>query len=82
MYFNDNKINDSIAYVTELQQLESYNNYDIIIYEPDYYDKIHNIWPRGMPISYKYGYECKVVNVSVFIIVTNNPQMYPLYNKI
>lgn len=72
----------NVAVVTELQQLEAYPNYDTVIYYTDYFDKLHELWPRGVPITYKYGYQIKTVKCSTFIIVTNDLHRYPLYKKL
>lgn len=71
-----------VAVVTELCQLEAYDEYDHVIYFCDYMDKLQLLWPRKVPITYKYGYEIKHINVETFIIVTNTPKLYSLYKNI
>lgn len=41
-----------------------------------------NLYPRGMPICYKYGYEQIHVKPHRFIIETQNRQLFPLYRNI
>ena len=74
--------NDRVAVVTDLSQLEAYEDYDHVIYYCDYMDRLHLLWPRKVPITYKYGYEIKTVNVHTFVIVTNTPRLYQLYKNI
>lgn len=78
------ELDDTCVIVTELNQLELYSNYKTVIYQCPYYDPLHALWPRKVPIHYKYGYELKVVKCEKFIIVTSdtNYKLYPLYNKI
>lgn len=73
----------TIAVLTKLEQLEAYPcTVDKIIFKPDDYDEIYSLWARGMPIFYKYGYEYKVINPKILIIVTETPNFYPLYKNI
>lgn len=80
-YFNLEEIELHAAVVTELCQLEAYDDYNAVIYYADY-EKIHALWPRGAPITYKYGYQIKVVHCQYFIVVTNTTGCYPLYKNI
>jgi len=73
---------DKVAVVTSLDQLEAYDEYLTVIYYCDYYERVQSLWPRGVPITYKYGYEIKKVLCQRFIIVTETPKLYPLYKKI
>lgn len=41
-----------------------------------------NMYPRGMPITYKYGYEHRHIKPDVFIIETHNKGLFPLYKNI
>lgn len=76
----------SLAVVTDLCQLEAYSRVltDItkVIYMPEYHELVHDLWPRGVPISYKYGYEVRVIRPETFVIVTNQPKIYKLYKYI
>lgn len=71
-----------VAVVTELDQLEAYESYTDVIYIPEYYQKVHSLWTRGVPISYKYGYETRVVQCMKFIVVTDLRSKYSGYEKI
>lgn len=63
--------NDNIvAIVTELSQLEAYSRYDTVIFYANVFDKLYNLWPKGVPVTYKYGYQLKTVNCKNFIIAT------------
>jgi len=64
-----------------MDELEAYDDYDIIIYFCDYVSPIMQNWPRGVPISYKYGYERKRIYPTVMILVTDC-QTSQLYKKI
>lgn len=73
---------DDLAIVTELSQLEAYETYENVIFMPEFYDRIYNLWPRGVPITYKYGYQQVVVKCQKFIVISSTPNLYSLYNKI
>jgi len=73
---------DKLAVVTDLSQLQAYDEYDHIIYYVDFFDRLHSLWSRGVPITYKYGYEIKKVNCYTLVIVTSTPGLYPHYKKI
>lgn len=72
---------NKMAVVTDLSQLQVYNDYNMVVYFSDYYDKIHSLWPRGVPITYKYGYDLRVVKVERMVIVTSLPGLYAPYYK-
>lgn len=80
-YFNWEET-DKVAIVTDLNQLEAYDEYDHVIYYSSYLEQIQNLWPRGVPITYKYGYEIKKLNCDSLTIVTSTPSLYPLYKNI
>lgn len=72
-----------LAVVTDLAKLEVYDDYDTVLYLSDFYDSEHMLWPRGMPITYKYGFTYKKVICDRFIITSNEPTRYsPYYKKI
>lgn len=71
-----------IAVVTNLNQLEAYTNYEIVLFICEDYEYIQKLWPRGVPISYKYGYEVRVIRPKALIIVTNHPDFYLSYKDI
>lgn len=73
---------DKIAVVTDLNQLEAYDEYEHVIYYCDHLDRLQLLWPRKVPITYKYGYEIRKVNCSTLIIVTETPGLYTLYKNI
>lgn len=75
---------ETLAVVTDLCQLDAYSDRDIkrIIYYPEVHELVHDLWPRGVPISYKFGYETKVIRPETFVIVTNQPKVYKLYKYI
>lgn len=80
-YF-DVSTND-MAVVTDLSQLEAYSDYRIVVYYVDFYDKLYDLWARGVPITYKYGYQLRVVNVEKFVIVTSSPKLFSkIYKRI
>lgn len=74
----------SLVAVTDLCQLEAYNDVDIkrVIYFPEIHELVHDLWPRGVRISYKFGYETRVIRPETFIVVTNQPKIYKLYKYI
>lgn len=81
-YFNwDEKT--KVVTITELVELEAYEDYDhIILLEGGTFERRMNLWPRGAPITYRYGYELKKVICKKFIISTTTPRLYPLYKNI
>lgn len=84
-YFDwDEESCKKLAVVTDLSYLEYYRNKEIdkVIYIPEFHEVNHDLWPRGVPIGYKYGYECKVIKPETFVIVTNQPKIYKLYKYI
>lgn len=74
----------SLAVVTDLVKLDAYRMKDIekIIYFCECHELEHDLWPRGVPISYKYGYEIRVIRPKTFVVVTNRPKDYKLYKYI
>jgi len=72
---------DSIAVVDSLDKLEAYPNYDHVIYFT-LPDLSHQLWARGMPITYKYGYQTKVIKPDTLVIVTSNLKAYKYYKRI
>lgn len=74
----------SLAVVTDLVELEAYRHKSIdkIIFIPEIYELKHILWARGMPISYKFGYEVKAVKPRTFVIATAQPELYKRYNLI
>lgn len=72
---------DKIAVVDSLDKLEAYPEYDYVILFtlPDF---SHQLWARGMPITYKYGYQTKVIKPDKLIIVTSNLKAYKYYKRI
>lgn len=73
---------DKVAVITDLTQLQAYDQYDHVIYFSEFYDKLHSLWPRGAPITYKYGYQQCVVKCHTFIISTSNRKLYSHYRNI
>nr|WAE43225.1 MAG: replication associated protein [Cressdnaviricota sp.] len=73
---------DKPAIVTDLKQLEAYSEYTDVVFYAEYFDRLYNLWPRGVPITYQCGYKCNVVKCKRFIIVTDTPRLYPLYKNI
>jgi len=71
-----------LCVVTEMHQLAMYEDPLRVVLFADYPDKLHSLWPRGVPIAYKFGYEMKVIKPKTFIIVTPTPGLYPLYKNI
>nr|WAE42255.1 MAG: replication associated protein [Cressdnaviricota sp.] len=76
---NDTFPDSKIAWVTDLSQLQAYSEYDTVVYECDYHDRLHDLWVRKVPITYKFGYQLITVKTSRFIIVNQFRQFYPLY---
>lgn len=74
----------SLAVVSDLVKLDAYRGKDItkVIYFSECHELEHDLWPRGVPISYKYGYEIRVIRPETFVIVTNQPKNYKLYKYI
>jgi len=79
-YFDFNE-SDKVAVVDSLDKLEAYEEYDHVIYYT-LPDLSHQLWVRGMPITYKYGYQLKVIKPTTMIIVTSNLKAYPMYKRI
>lgn len=71
-----------MAVVTDMTQLEAFINYDYVLFYAEYHDKLQDLWPRGVPITYKYGFQQKVVKCRYFVIITNDVKKYPLYKNI
>lgn len=83
-YFNLEEDAD-IAYVTTLAELNAYDNPSIVIYDPDPLDinnKLINMYPRGVPINVKNGYQWNTFKPDKFILRTRERQFYPLYKNI
>ena len=80
-YFQEEEITD-MAVITELSQLGAYDNPKIVLYYQDYPDRLTPMYPRGVPINYKYGYEFRTAKPVKFIIVSDTPKLYPLYKNI
>lgn len=74
----------NLAVVTDLVKIDAYKTKEIdkIIYFVDCHELEHDLWPRGVPISYKYGYEIRVVKPVTLVIVTNRPKDFKLYKYI
>jgi len=74
---------DNVAIVTELSQLEAYPQVDRVVLFTDHYERLYDLWSRGVPISYKFGYEVRVVRPKVLVIVTETPNLYSnIYKRI
>lgn len=73
---------EDITVITDLNQLGGYDNPKIVLFYQDYPDKLTCLYPRGVPIKYKYGYEYRTIKPEKFIIVTDTPKVYPLYKNI
>lgn len=73
---------DQVHVITELSELANVLDPQIVIYYVEFPAKLHGLWPRGVPIQYKYGYEMRVIRPHTFIIVTDTPNAYPLYKNI
>lgn len=80
-YFLEQKYTE-LAIITELVQLAAYPDPKIVVYYQTYPDKLTELYPRGVPIYYKYGYEYRQIKPERFIIVTDTPKLYPLYKNI
>jgi len=78
--FEDSKV----AVVDSLDKLEVYDEYDVVILFSQFPELQHRLWARGMPISYKHGYQYKVIKPDMLIIVTpsNTFAHYSGYKKI
>lgn len=72
---------DKVAVVDSLDKLEAYQEYDHVIYFT-LPDLSHQLWARGMPITYKYGYQIKTIKPDTLIIVTSNLKAYKYYKRI
>lgn len=74
----------SLAVVTDLADIEAYKDKVVtrVIYIPEIHELKHDLWPRGVPISYKFGYEIRVIRPETLVIVTNQPKYYKLYKYI
>lgn len=59
------------SFVTELSQLQMYDEYDVIVYQPEAgYDSKMSLWESGqLFVSYKFGYEYKRVQPIYMVIV-------------
>jgi len=58
-----------LAVVTDLSKIELYADYDTVLYIPESDPPMDfKYWPRKVPISYKYGYEYKVIKPHNFVI--------------
>jgi len=68
--------------ITDMQQLSGYEDPQRVVFFSDYPEKLHQLWPRGVPIMYKFGYEMKIIKPKTFIIVTSTPGLYPFYKNI
>lgn len=77
-YFGD--INLSV--VVKIDDLAIYDDVDNVVLYEEYPERKTTLYPRGMPITYKYGYEIRHVKPEKFIIVTDTPNLYPLYKNI
>lgn len=84
-YFHSDQqdiIKGMYAVVTSLEQLESYESYLYVIFITDNFDPLYNLWPRGVPITYKYGYQIRNVKCQRFIICHSQRNLFPLYKNI
>lgn len=83
-YFNLEE--PEIAYITHMEELAAYDNPSIVILDPEsdwqLNKKLINMYPRGVPINVKYGYQFKTYKPEKFIIRTADRQYYPLYKNI
>lgn len=57
------------VFVTELDELEAYDNYDVVVFMSEMFRPIHALWPRGCKLTYKYGYQVKQIRCSKFVYV-------------
>lgn len=73
-----------LAVIYELSDIEDYDDYDTVLWKTDFYERKHNDWPRGVPITYRYGYEIKRITCKSFIISSPHVSLYerPLYKKL
>lgn len=75
-------VNEKVAVVYEsLDELEGYDDYDHVIIFTDYPDRAMQNWPRGIPMTYKYGYERKHIYAKTIVLVTEF-KLSQLYKKI
>lgn len=59
-----------LAVVTEFSEINAYDKYDTVLLIQGIFEKKHLLYPRGVPISYKYGYETRIINCKRLIIST------------
>lgn len=65
-----------LAVIHELYEIEDYSDFDTVLYIPGYFESKHNLWPRGVNITYKNGYQVKHISCKRFIISTSYMQLY------
>ena len=75
-------MDDDWVFITDMTQLSYYDNPKNIVLYQDYYSKEFSLYPRGVPILYKHGYEMRVVRPERFVVVTSTPSQYHLYKDI
>lgn len=72
--------------IENLCELGFYEDPKNVIYMPyicsDTSFDTRNLWPRGKPILYKYGYEYREIKPDRFVFVTDDHRGYPLYKRI
>lgn len=75
MYFGYDLVSDGkYAVITSLDEMEMYNNCETIIYyEFSIVDcnKLY-LWAKGIPITYKYGYQQRRIKPKHFVVVGSN----------
>lgn len=59
-----------LAVVTELSEINAYKKYDTVLLITGILEKKHLLYPRGVPITYKYGYETRIIKCKRLIIST------------
>lgn len=77
-------LDDTWVIITNMSQLAYYEHKDPlkIIFYVDFFEKEYNLWPRKVPILYKFGYEWIAVKPEILVVVSNTPSLYVQYKNI
>jgi len=69
---------DKFTIVSELSQLGGYEPEDIhtVVLVKPVMDNLIYLYPRGVPIKYKYGYEWRTVKPHNFVLITDMKPEY------
>lgn len=68
----------------KFSDLAQYDNPRVVVLYEDNWEmaRYYSLWPRGVPITVKYGYQWKTYKPEILIIITEDKRKYPLYKNI